>query len=249
MTFDFAEVFTVAARRAVPSVLAKKLAFAFDCTGANIAIDGRAAEFQTACNRMFLAVVAMLKTGFVTFSASAESVNEDRIKVRVQAGGIGKVDVAAVESTLRTDLDLQITTSSDAQLHAQGFWPAIHGRIELQVEHHDGVLLTLQTEVQGAWESSTEKVSAHGARAWLVNTSEVMGASWLRRFTRLGWAVSKFDSLAAAAAQLAAQPDAARPSIVVVVESGDPLTDGTARLPELFPHWTRFIYAVPAGSA
>lgn len=248
MTFDFAEVFTVAARRAVPSVLAKRLAFSFDCTGANVAIDDHAAAFQTACHRMFLAVVGMLQTGFVTFSASAESIDDGRIKLRVRAGGIGRVAADAVETILRSDLHLQTACPEESRLHAQGFWPAIHGRIELYVEPHDGVLLTLETDVQGAWESSTELLSAQGARAWLVNVNEVMGASWLRRFTRLGWAVSQFESLAAAAARLVEQPAAARPSIVVVVETGNPLTDGTARLPELFPRWTRFIYAVPAGS-
>lgn len=249
MAFDFAEVFTVASRRAVPSVLAKKLLFSFDCTGANVTIVGDAAALQRACHRMFLAVVEALGSGFVTLAATAEPVGTDRIRLRIRSGGIGRLELSVVEPTLRAGLGLSPLTSADSPWRAQGHWPDIDGRIELDVDPANGVLLTLETEVEGRWESSTEKVSAEGARAWLVNVNPVMGASWLRRFTRMGWAVSQFDSYAAACAQLAGQPQSARPSIVVVVESGNPITDGTASLPELFPRWTRLIYAVPAGSA
>jgi CheY-like chemotaxis protein len=249
MTFDFAEVFTVAARRAVPSVLARKLMFSFDCSGATVTIEGDPAALQRACHRMFLAVVGALRTGFVTLTASADSVGAGRIRLQVWAGGIGRLEASAIEPKLRTDLGLEPMSSAEPPWRAQGHWPDIGGRIHLHADPAEGVLLTLETEVAGHWDSSTENVSAEGAHAWLVNVSPVMGASWTRRFTRMGWAVSKFDSYAAAAAQLAGQPQAARPSIVVVVESGDPLTDGVASLPELFPRWTRLIYAVPAGSA
>lgn len=112
----------------------------------------------------------------------------------------------------------------------------------------EGVLVTLEAVISGAWGAAPEPL-AHGARVWLVNVGEVMGNAWLRRFTRLGWAVSRFASYKAAAAQLAKQPLAARPPIVVVVESGNPLTDGAASLPDLLPEWTRLIHAVPAGSS
>jgi CheY-like chemotaxis protein len=246
MTFDFAEVFTVAARRAVPLVLAKKLAFSFDCSGANVSVKGAPDAFQGACHRMFLAVVAMLRTGFVTFTATAQPAGR-RIKLTVHAGGIGALDAEAVQQEIQTRLALQ-QPAEGTGAPMQGYWPAINGQINLHLVLQDGVLLTLETETDGAWDIPTEKRSAQGARAWFVNVDDHMGAAWLRRFTRLGWAVSQFASFEAAAAQLTQQPQSARPSIVVVVETGDPSTDGTASLPELLPKWTRLIYAVPAGS-
>jgi CheY-like chemotaxis protein len=246
MTFDFGEVFTVAARRVVPLVRAKKLAISFDCDGANVAVEGRPDVFRAACHRMFLAVVGVLQTGFVAFTASAHAV-DGRIRLRVNAGGVGDVDAEAVARAIDTDLDLQ-QMSVGPRLHAQGFWRPINGRVDLHLVPSDGVLLTLELDVGGTWETRAE-LSAHGARAWLINVDDVMGTAWLRRFARLGWAVSRFASCKAAADQLAEQREAARPSIVVVVESGNLPNDGTLALPNLLPRWTRLVYAVPAGSA
>lgn len=247
MTFDFSEVFTVATRRVVPLVLAKKLAFSFDCSTATVFIEGTPDAFQSACHRMFLAVVAMLQTGFVTLSATAQPVGS-RIKITVRAGGIGEVNDAAVEQEVRAGLDLQ-TTSERGELRARGFWQPVKGEIHLHVEHDKGVLLTLEAETDGTWVRSPHEPSASGARVWFINAGDVMGTAWTRRFSRLGWAVSRFSTCEAAVAQLAQQPQSARPSVVVVVESGSPLTDGTSSLVAALPKWTRLVYAVPAGSA
>lgn len=125
----------------------------------------------------------------------------------------------------------------------------MNGQVHLHVVFGEGVVVTMETEATGTWGHDDHELSASGARVWLVNAGEVMGDAWLQRFTRLGWGVSRFASYKAAAAQLSEQPLAAKPSLVVVVESGNPLSDGAASLPDLLPIWTRLIYAVPAGSA
>ena len=196
---------------------------------------------------MFLAVVAMLQTGFVTFSATAQAIGS-RIKVTVHAGGIGAVNDAAVETEARSGLDLQ-TTSDCGELRARSYWQAVGGDIHLHAIHGKGVLLTLEAETEGTLVESPLELSANGARVWFINAGEVMGTAWTRRFQRLGWAISRFASCEAAAAQLAEQPQSARPSVVVVVESGTLTTDGTSSLVAALPKWTRLVYAVPAGSA
>ena len=112
-----------------------------------------------------------------------------------------------------------------------------------------GILITLElTAIEDNLDENPPFPGAHSARAWLVNVDALLATTWTRRLQRLGWAVSRYLSYEAAAQQLRDAPQAARPALIIVLETADPAMDGTLDLPALLPVWTRFVYAVETGS-
>jgi CheY-like chemotaxis protein len=87
------------------------------------------------------------------------------------------------------------------------------------------------------------------ARAWVINEDALVGESLVRRLQRLGWATTKFVTPEGAIRQMRTlQPDRARPSLVIGVESRSFDLPAARALRAVLPPWTRCIYAVASGS-
>lgn len=252
MSFDFAEVFTVAVRHVVPLARNRGLSFAFDCQTEGLMLKGAPAAAQGGLHRIFVELLELVHSGSLVISAKAEH-GESLRSLLVRAAGVGNVPGQDAINASWARLQL-VACPSDSQdpgtVIARGQCPHTGGAIEMSAIPGQGVLITLELSSldQTSREPSLD-VDAHGARAWLVNVDEALATSWNRRLQRLGWAVSRFDSYDAAMAQLAHAPQAARPALVLVLETGDPATDGTLSLPPQLPGWSRLVYAVETGAA
>lgn len=246
--FDFAELFTKAARQVVPTVLERKLVFSFDCSPAAVIVDRDAEPLRGAIHRLFTAIVDVARTGFVSFTALSRITDTGAVEIVIQAGCVGSMACAPDVEAVASRLGLRHQRTLDRVSTATGHWASVDADVELHVAPREGALLSMRMTLDDAtWEEQVP-VWAHDARAWLVNANPTLADAWSRRFQRLGWAISRFSSYATAIQQLQEQPDSARPSIVVAVETGDPDLRGTAALSLALPCWTRFIHAVPAGS-
>lgn len=251
MSFDFAEVFTVAVRHVVPLARARGLSFAFDCQTAGFDLKGDPSAAQGALHRLFLELLGLIQSGSLVISAKAVQGQTGQY-LCIHAAGVGGIRAQeAVEAAwARLQLAACVSPSQEpGQLTAQGVCPLTGGTVEMSSVAGQGMLITLKlTSIEETPDSNSLQGDAHGARAWLINVDDVLAASWYRRLQRLGWAVSSFPSYDAAAAQLVNAPEAARPALVVVLETGNPATDGTLSLPLLLPGWSRLVYAVETGA-
>ncbi|RRS03926.1 response regulator [Aquabacterium soli] len=251
MSADFAEIFTVAARHAVPMVRAKGLRFSFDCQTDGIVYVGDAPALQGALHRLICTVVETMATGSVLISAQMEGSPEEPRRVGVSIGGVGQCDEARLAMTVqRLGLALNpVGHNGTPEYAAQGMCPLTQGRVELHCLPSQGLLVSLElTSLAPGPESADPPAHASGARAWLVNVDDLLGNSWKRRLQRLGWAVSIFPSLREAAVQLGEQPHAAKPSLVLLMERDGSRRDCSMAFAAELPASAQLVYAVQAAS-
>lgn len=251
MSFDFAEIFTVGVRHVVPLARSRGLSFAFDCQTEGLMLKGDPAAAQGGLHRLFLELLALIQAGSLVISAKAVQSDANR-SLCVRAAGVGKVPAQEAINASWERLQLVACPSTSQEpgaSTARGLCPHTGGAIEMSAIPGQGVMITLELTSldHTSWEPHADS-DAHGARAWLVNVDDALATSWNRRLQRLGWAVSRFASYEAAMAQLANAPQTARPALVIVLETGNPKTDGTLSLPPLLPGWSRLVYAVQTGA-
>lgn len=252
MRADFAEIFTVAARHAVPMVHAKGLRFSFDCQTDGIVYFGESAALQGALHRLLCGVVETMASGAILISAQAEVSPDGACRVGVSIGGVGRCDLAhlnAVVHRLGLDMDGTDAEAGAVEYAAQGLCPLTNGVIDLHCVPSQGLLISIElTSVCLAPGDLDEPVNALGARAWLINVDDLLGNSWKRRLQRLGWAVSIFPSVREASTQLTAQPAAAKPALVLLMERDGSQRDCLTSFADALPESVQLIYAVQASS-
>lgn len=254
MGANFAEIFTVAARHAVPMVRAKGLRFSFDCQTDGIEYLGDAASLQGALHRLICTVVETLSTGAVLISAQLEGQGtvHEPCRVEVSIGGVGRCDEARLRAAAhRLGLDLGASEDSPGapEYSVRGVCPLTEDTVEIHCLPDQGVLVSIELSSVGLSAGPAEAPGdAAGARAWLVNVDELLGSSWKRRLQRLGWAVSTFASAAEAASQLVDQPHAAKPALVLLVERHGTRRDCEASFAAQLPPSVQLVYAVQAAS-
>ena len=252
MSANFAEIFTVAARHAVPMVRAKGLRFSFDCQTDGIAYFGEPSALQGALHRLICSVVETMESGSILISAQADVSPEGACRVGISIGGVGRCDETHLNTAvLRLGLNMHTTDAPTGALDyaAQGLCPLTNGGIALHCVPTQGLLMSLElTSVCLAPGAPAKPMNAFGARAWLVNVDDLLGNSWKRRLQRLGWAVSIFPSMQEAAAQLAEQPWAAKPVLVLLMERDGSRQDCLATFADGLPASVQLIYAVQAAS-
>lgn len=248
MSFEFGEVFTVAARHVVPVARSRGFSFAFDCQIGRISLTGDPEPLQGALHKLFLEVLGLMQSGSLTISASMPPGHEEK-RLCIHVGGVGALVCEELMAQARERLQLVMSTTSENGFTARGVCSRTSGAVEMSTVDGQGILITLElTSFDEHPDDNQPTSTAHNARAWLVNVDDVLATAWTRRLQRLDWAVSRFFSYEAAAQQLRDAPQAARPALVIVLETADPASDGTLDLPSLFPVWTRFVYAVETGS-
>lgn len=252
MSANFAEIFTVAARHAVPLVHARGLRFSFDCQTDGIAYFGEPSALQGALHRLICGVVETMESGSILISAQADVSTHRPCRVDVSIGGVGRCDetrLHAAVQRLGLNMDAADATPSALEHIAQGLCPHTNGVIGLHCVPSQGLLISLElTSVCLAPGALAQPLNALGARAWLVNVDDLLGNSWKRRLQRLGWAVSIFPSMREAAAQLAEQPESAKPALVLVMERDGSQHDCLSTFADGLPASVQLVYAVQAAS-
>lgn len=251
MNADFGEVFTIAVRHVVPLARHRGLSFAFDCQVKGLRYKGHPAHLQGGLHRLLLELVSLVRTGSLVISAKAVG-SEEAPRICIHVAGVGLTASAEEVSMAWQRMQLtQVPYTSPVKgaRKARGLCPHTGGTIESSILPGEGVLITMElSSIEAPPEEDLAEHDAQGARAWLINVDEALARSWIRRFQRLGWAVSCFASYQAAMDQLHSAPQSARPALVIVLETGDPAKDGTLDLPALLPGWSRLVYAVQTGS-
>lgn len=252
MSADFAEIFTVAARHAVPMVRAKGLRFSFDCQTDGVLYVGDAPGLQGALHRLICTVVETMDTGSVLISAQMEGTPDEPRRIGVSIGGGGRCDEARLTMTAQR-LGLALPPPADhngaSEYEAQGVCPLTQGRVALHCLPSQGLLVSLElSSIAPGPEPADLPMDASGARAWLVNVDDLLDHSLKRRLQRLGWAVSLFPSLREAAVQLGEQPHAAKPSLVLLMERDGSRRDCSMAFAAELPASAQLVYAVQATS-
>lgn len=252
MSFDFAEVFTVAARQVVPLARSQGLSFTFDCQSAGVRVAGDPAGLQGALHRVFLSVIGLSTGGSLVISARGDlSQSPPSLQLRAAAVGL-EVTLEAITAA-HHDLGLsrrQAPSVDAGTLTAAGVCPHTQGQLEMTAMPGHGALVTLTlAHVEPPLDADVPAPHAQGAHAWLVNVDDQLARSWQTRLARLGWITTRIASFQEAATRARATPRHALPSLVIVLETGNPARDGTLDLAPLLHTGTRLIYAVQAGSA
>jgi CheY-like chemotaxis protein len=258
-TFDFAELFTLAARQVVPIVLAKRQTFSFDYRGPAAVLEDDPVQLECGLHRLLCGVVDMLETGFVIFTAQALPVDDRACRFVVTAAGTGPLCAAEriteVLQRLQLAEDDESPDMAEAAVRkrsrtAHGLCPNTGGAVEFACSASEGVLFRLEllrTAVEPLQEF--DQYDAGAARAWLIDSEDV-SSSWLvRRLQRIGWAVTRFGTCPEAASLLRENARRIpRPALVVVVERHDTTRQSAQELGALLHPSTRLVFAVMSGS-
>ncbi|RQP22699.1 response regulator [Piscinibacter terrae] len=248
MTTDFAEVFTVSVRRMVPLLRSKGLGFGFDCTTSPISLPGPE-PLARSLHRVLMSVVNLMNAGSFQVRAAVESMGTADECVRIEATGLGQVsDHQAVD---RAMLELGLVPQAAYRRHDEqvgwGQCPILGAVVDLRVLHHEGLLLSMTFKLDAAQAETTPAPDAADAGAWVVNADSFLARAWSKRFRRLGWLVSLFDSCGLAVDHLRSR-QGPLPGLLIVVEDGMAKPDTAVLLSILRQEQTRLIYAVVAGS-
>ena len=102
--FDFAELFTVAARQLVRRAAGRNLRFAFDYLGPIAVIVGDAVAVRRSLHRMLLGLIDLVESGVVVLEAQTRSEPFHHCDVKVSA--VGSSAVASMLGTVVSRLRL-----------------------------------------------------------------------------------------------------------------------------------------------
>jgi CheY-like chemotaxis protein len=253
--FEFGELFTQAARQAVPRARARGLGFGFDYRGPGLRwLADEAAPRQALC-QVLDAAIDVLADGFVFFTAHVSGSRERGCHVAVAAASTGEFQPAAVwrEVLRRLDIDGVQWMSDEALLEreavATGVCPFTGGRLAFLYDVKEGSLFSLEVDLlpeSARLLNEDVDAAAGGARAWIVNAGAAGTRTMERRLQRLGWATRAFDTVAAARRELECMASGySRPSLVLAY--GEPGVTAAALRPlvALLPEQTQVVLAVP----
>lgn len=204
MSFDFAEVFTVAARQVVPLARSQGLSFTFDCQSAGVRIAGDQAGLQGALHRLFLAVIGLSSGGSFVVSAKAD-LSQSPPSLQLRAALVGSDVTMASVTAAHDHLGLgrcQVGSVDPGTMAASGVCPHTQGQVEMTAMPGLGALVTLSVPgVEAPLVTEMPEPHAQGAHAWLVNVDDALARSWEKRLARLGWTTTRVPSFEDATAR------------------------------------------------
>lgn len=146
MAFEFADVFTKAARHGVPMAQAKGLALSFACEAPQLRLPGESGPLRGALHRVIHEAVELLDSGFIVLSADFEPMGSGQGRLTVRAGGVGRIGPAEVFEDCVDRLQLRPTvapTHDRAACEAEGLCPWTGGRVTLTCMPSEGAVITL----------------------------------------------------------------------------------------------------------
>lgn len=224
---DLAEMFTESVRRVVPLVRGKGLVNYFDYRGPFVEVDVDEVRMQAALHRVLVAMVDVIDTGFVMFTADV-AFNAGHAAVTISAAGTGRfADVARVEGVLQrlTLTDIAPAAGADglerqAERQAFGRCPATGAEVWYVEVPGESMVFSWQMELPGQMldDDHEARLDARGADAWLVSATEGGLDSLDMRLRRLGWRTTGFADITEVATRLASAR-AGKPALLLVAES------------------------------
>ncbi|MBI3348808.1 MAG: response regulator [Burkholderiales bacterium] len=220
---EFSELFTQSARDVMPHARRKGLVAYFDCRGPRLELHDPGPYLRAGIHRILLGIVDCFESGFVMFSAEVTPPVFGRSSIVIHAAGTGTSRTTDVVSVLQRLQLIPESVALDQGLvpHAEGPCPATGGTVQFVDAGHDGLVISLSGEVAATDPPFEHTPDAAGTAAWLVSTLPGALESVEMRLRQLGWHVTSFERLAAAADALAAGP---APMLMIVAEHvGDEL--------------------------
>lgn len=257
-SFDLAELFTRVVRLVVPIAAAKKLAFSFDWRGASLLIEDDPVEVECGLHRLLLGAVESVSTGFVMFSADAQTDASGQWSVTFDAAGSGTLQGKANLDQVLARLALTETAApaeAARAIHkAKGICPNTGAAIVYSSDAREGVLLRMRLACPSAVESEASRVApVPGLHAWVVDENSQTAAWAHRPLQRLGWVVTRFSSCELATfranglGQEGTLPQPL-PALLIVVEARSLKAPSLTALVAALPADIQRVVAVMAGS-
>ncbi|SCK27069.1 Response regulators consisting of a CheY-like receiver domain and a winged-helix DNA-binding domain [Variovorax sp. HW608] len=256
-TFDFSEVFTVAARHVLRRISSRDLRLSFDHRGPLAIIEGEAVAMRRSLHRMLFGAIDELESGHVALEAQTHLTPSGHYHVDVKATGSGVLATQGVLSTViaRLKLTQQRELAEQAEQprlrRASGDCPITGARIDFEGSPSAGMLLRAHWALSDARpvQDTPAVPDAHGSVAWIIDDRDAASSLLMPRLQRLGWATVRFASRAEAARRLRSPNGAGEhPSLLIVIESQDTPPLALRALREQLPASTECIYGVVPGS-
>ncbi|AKJ29628.1 response regulator [Caldimonas brevitalea] len=251
--FDFAELFTLCVRQAVPLAASKQQSFGFDYRGPRVMLQGDATAMKRGIYRLLCGAVDLLETGFVVFTGSGRPHGHGTCEVTVTAAGTGLLEPDAcigevLERLQLTEVRVDAGSRAAGARSARGVCPVTQAAVSFASLPAEGVLFSLAAVLPGVVDTSPLP-DAGGARAWAVNPNAVAAEALLRRLERLGWTTEAFGSCVEVEQRLRSLQDKpGLPSLLVVMETPDVTRDALRSVAALLPPSTTLVLAVIVGS-
>lgn len=263
--FDFAELFTLAARHVLRAAGRRELAFSFDYRGLSPMVQGDPIAMRRGLHRLFCGAIDVLESGFIEIDAEARITGSGRCEVRVKAAGRGATAtqerLSAVLARLQLAQEGGIATSEPSAAQprlrrVRGSCPITGVPIHFECIPSVGFVFTAQWSWTGAQvaETETEAEESHAvgrpAVAWLVDSDGFTAVSLSQRLRRRGWKTVAFASCADAVRRLhGMNKERGRPSLLLVSESQPAPPTALRKLCDLLSVEARCVYSVAPGSA
>lgn len=227
----------------------------FDCAGPRVELLVSDASLRSAIHRILLGMTDSLDEGFLMFTAEVQAPVNGICGLEIHAAGTGVVSAELKAVLERLQLQPAIAGPTDEpwrQWTAVGVCPATGGKVQFVDAGRDGLVLSIDTQVQAVL---LPDGFGHGARAvdataWLVSPGTGRLDSVERRLRNLGWRARRFASLQEATSLLLGGGLAAdsAPMLLIAAEVDGTELQPMERVAMAFPGITT-VLGVISGSA
>lgn len=188
--FEFAECLTRSARRVLPQITERGLAFTFDVDVSSLPVQGDVETAERALHRLLQGAWQFIDAGLLTIFGSAN----DQGMPTVRITGAGALVTRRRLASALDELALAPSGLSQAPLLiARGHCPVALGPVVLVHDPSEGFVL--DATLPFAWTGAAPPLqpSAQGATAWVRLAQNPRSNVFRRRLQRLGWDVVLFD--------------------------------------------------------
>lgn len=249
---DFADLYTVAVRRALLGARAQELSISFDCRS-TAALRFEASRLERSLHRLLCGALELCPSGTLIFDAETHALHTSRallrIRIAANAGSTSEA-VAATVSKLQLADVVGDGTLPPRLRRARGRCPLTGGLVTLAHSSSAGILVEYEQSFEIAdADGGRNGVRAAGALAWLIDAEAAPAATLERRLRRLGWATTSLRSTRQALRRLRAMaPQQPRPTLVVATQPHPSCASELQQLAALLPSPSLCILAAPVGS-
>lgn len=250
--YELSDLFTRAAREALPLLSARGQYLSFDYRGPLLLAQGDAVGVHTGLYRVLTGLIDVLGAGFLIFKGVVQADPAGAWTFVVQAAGTGEaVSPERVGEVLArlglADEAVEAGGVDPGARKAAGICPASGARVSYMSVPSEGVLFRFELPVHPV-EMIEDSADAGGARAWIVDHDSVGAALLARRLQRLGWRVREFAGCEAAQVRLRQLEDDEAPDLLIGLEGSGVDTTAWNALNAALPPAAQRLLVVVAGS-
>lgn len=248
---DFAELYTVAVRRALLGARTQQLSVSFDCRSASV-LWCEPGSLERGLHRLLCGAIELCPSGLITFNAQMRSLGSARTLLRIRVAAAARAaNEAAVAATLGRLQLAEVDADTPPRLRrARGRCPLTGGLVTFARTAAAGAHVEYEQSFDTAGRAGTRAgARAAGALAWLIDADAAPAAALERRLRRLGWTTTTFSSTQQALQRLrVAPPQQPRPALVVAARPDQRSASELQQLAASLPASTLCLLAAPVGS-